>query len=398
MLLAVPLALGGGVGAVLIAHALFAAAIGACGVLLARRLAPGAAALVFGIGFCLSFPWILAVQMPLTEATSVGVLLALLALAPRALRSVGAAAAFGALVAIAWLTRPNLAVALPAFVFAGAVVLGPRRALRSAPLWTAIATFAVLQQGVSLWCKAATGFAPYAHYGVLLQTTSASEAFAYQKQYPGALAWVAAHAEQVRAVLAWNAKEVARHLFVTPDYHYVGWLAIPALVDAFRRRDEHRFERVLLAATGLALLAVVLAGYGAIDPRRLLLPACLCFWLLAASWLAHVAKRFGTHPLVAAAPALLVLAVWLTLAERGGNESLGAALVERVPAARERARGWRRVSRRRSARSSIAMRSSRRRIRGSCISRAGTRGGYCRRISTTARCWRAISTRCRSRT
>jgi hypothetical protein len=310
VLLAAPLALGGVSGA-LLAHAIFAAAIGGCGVLLARRLAPGAAALVFGIGFCLSFPWILAVQMPLTEASSVGALLALVAVAPRALRSVGVAAVFGALVAIAWLTRPNLAVALPAFVFAGAVVLGPRRALRSAPLWTAVVTFAALQQGISFWCKAVTGFAPYAHYGVLLQTTSASEAFAYQKQYPGALAWVTAHAEQVRAVLAWNAKEVMRHLFMTPDYHYVGWLAIPALVDAFRRRDERRFERLLLAATGLALLAVVLAGYGAIDPRRLLLPACLCFWLLVASWLAHVAKRFGWNALVTAAPALFALALWL---------------------------------------------------------------------------------------
>jgi hypothetical protein len=318
LLLAAPLALGGVPGA-LVAHALFAAAIGACGVLLARRLAPGAAALAFGVGFCLSFPWILAVQMPLTEATSVGALLALVALAPRALRSVPAAAAFGVLVAIAWLTRPNLAVALPAFVFAGAVVLGPRRALRSAPLWTAVVTFAVLWQGVSIWCKAATGFAPYAHYGVLLQTTSAREAFAYQKEYPGALAWITAHADQVRAVLAWNAKEVARHLFTTPDYHYVGWLAIPALVDAFRRRDEQRFERVLLAATGLALLAVTLAGYGAIDPRRLLLPACLCFWLLVASWLARVATRFGTHRLVAASPALLVIAVWLVSPSAAGT-------------------------------------------------------------------------------
>ena len=318
VLLAAPLALAGVSGA-LFAHAIFAAAIGACGVLLARRLAPGAAALVFGIGFCLSYPWILAVQMPLTEAASAGALLALVALAPRALRSVGAAAAFGALVALAWLTRPNLAVALPAFVFAGAVVLGPRRALRSAPLWTAIASFALLQQGVSWWCRAATGFAPYAHYGVLLQTTSAGEAFAFQKHYPGALAWVAAHAEQVRAVLAWNAREVLRHLFATPDYHYVGWLAIPALVDAFRRRDDHRVERLLLAATGLALLAVVLAGYGAIDPRRLLLPACLCFWLLAASWLAHLAKRFGTQPMVTTAPALLVLAVWLVSPSAAGT-------------------------------------------------------------------------------
>jgi hypothetical protein len=311
VLLAAPLALGGGVQAALLAHALFAAAIGAAGVGVARRLAPGSAALVFGIGFCLSFPWILAVQMPLTEATSIGVLLAITVWAPRALRSVPAAVGFGALCAIAWLTRPNLAVAVPAFALAGAVVLGPRGALRSVPLWSAVLSFVVLQQGVSLGYRAATGFAPYAHYGVLLQTTSASEAFAYQKQYVGAFVWLSTHGQQVRAVLDWNAREVARLLFTLPDYHYVGWFMLPALFDAYQRRDERRFERLLLALTGLALLAVVVVGYGAIDPRRLLLPAALCFWLLAASWLAHSARRFGAHPLASAAPAMLVLAIWL---------------------------------------------------------------------------------------
>jgi hypothetical protein len=125
--------------------------------------------------------------------------------------------------------------------------------------------------------------------------------------------------QQVRAVLAWNTREVARLLFTLPDYHYVGWFALPALVDAYRRRDERRFERLLLAATGLALLAIVLVGYGAIDPRRLLLPAALCFWLLAASWLAHAARRFGAHPFLTAAPALLVLAIWLLSPSAAGT-------------------------------------------------------------------------------
>jgi hypothetical protein len=319
LLLAVPLALGGGVQAVLVAHAVFAAALGAAGVWVARRIGPGAAPLVFGVGFALSFPWILAVQSPNTEAASIGALLAITAWAPRALRSRVAAVGFGALCAIAWLTRPNLAVALPAFVVAAFVVLGPRQALRSAPLWIAVGTFAALQSGVSLWCHAATGFAPYAHYGVLLQSTSASETFAFQKQYPGALAWLAANGDQARAALAWNAHEVMRLLFALPDYHYLGWFALPALADAWRRRDAHRLERLLLAATGLALLGVVLAGYGAIDPRRLLLPAALCFWLLTASWLAHAALRLGANPFVRAAPALLVLALWLLSPSASGT-------------------------------------------------------------------------------
>jgi hypothetical protein len=123
----------------------------------------------------------------------------------------------------------------------------------------------------------------------------------------------------VRAVLDWNTREVARLLFTLPDYHYVGWFALPALIDAIRRRDAHRFERLLLAATGLALLVIVLIGYGAIDPRRLLLPAALCFWLLAASWLAHAVRSFGAHPLLVAAPTLLVLAIWLLSPSAAGT-------------------------------------------------------------------------------
>lgn len=322
VLLALPLALGAGLRAVLVLHALFAAAIGAAGVLLARRLGGAAAAGAFAIGFCLSFPWLVAVQMPLTEAASVGLVLALAALAPRALAAPRAAAAFAALAAIAWLTRPNLAVAVPALAITAAAVAGPRAALRSAPPWVALAGFFAVQQAVSVWCRSATGFAPYAHYGVLLETTSAGEAFAYRREWVGALAWLGAHAEQVRAALVWNARETARLLFVLPDYHYVGWAALPALADAWRRRDESRPLRLFLAANGLALLAVVLAGYGAIDPRRLLLPAALCFWLLATGWLAHAARRALAPPLAPWAPAAIAAAAWLLSPSAAGTAGL----------------------------------------------------------------------------
>ncbi|RIK96415.1 MAG: hypothetical protein DCC71_22460, partial [Proteobacteria bacterium] len=228
------------------------------------------------------------------------------------------------LLALAWLARPNLAVALPAFALAAVAVAGPRAALRSAPLWTALLGFFALQQGVTIACRAATGLAPYAHYGVLLETTSAGEAAFYQKQYVGWLAWLAAHGEQVRAALAWNAREVARVLFVQPDFHYVGWLALPALADAWRRRDAQRFLRLGIAATGLALLAVTLAGWGAIDPRRLLVPAALCFWLLAAGWLAHAARRIPNRRAAAAAPAALVLALWALSPSAAGTARLAA--------------------------------------------------------------------------
>ncbi|MCU0667802.1 MAG: hypothetical protein MUF70_00450 [Myxococcota bacterium] len=318
-LLALPFALGAELRTVLLLHAFVAAFVGALGVFVARRLGGIGAAWAFAIGFCLSFPWIFATQTPLTEALSIGLLVALAALAERAWRDPRAAAGFALLCAVAWLARPNLAVAVPAFALGALLTRGPRGALRSAPLWIAVLGFFALQQGVSIAHRATTGFAPYAHYGVLLETTSAGEAGLYQTRFVGWIAWVGAHADPVRAALAWNAREVLRLLFVLPDYHYVGWLLAPALVDAWRRRDAQRPLRLFLAATGLALLAVVAISWGAIDPRRLLLPAALCFWLLAASWLAHAARRMPDARLAAALPALVVAAAWLLSPSAAGT-------------------------------------------------------------------------------
>ena len=312
LLLAGPLALGAGLHAVLIGHALFAAAVGAAGVWLAHRLAP-AAGLAFGIGFAWSFAWIVAVENLLTEAVSVAVLFGLVALAPAALRSKRAGAALGALLFVAWLTRPNLALVAPAFAGAAALALGPSRALRSAPLWVALVTFAALQQGFSLAVAKATGFAPYEHYKVLLETISAVDAAHYQKTYVGWRRYLDANRARVAAALAWNARELLRLLFLAPDCHYVGWLAPAALVHAFRCHDSQRFLRLLLAGTGLLLLAFVAVSWGAIDPRRLALPAVACFWLLAAGWLADTAAQLArgrARRWAGAAPALVALALF----------------------------------------------------------------------------------------
>ena len=312
LLLAGPLALGASPHALIVGHALFAAAVGASGVWLARRLAP-AAGFAYGIGFAWCFAWIAAVENLLTEPLSVAMLFALLALAPAALRSKRTGAALGGLFFVAWLTRPNLALVAPAFLLAALLVLGARRALRSAPLWIALCGFAVLQQGFSLAVSKATGYAPYQHYKVLLETTSAVDAFYYQKTYVGWLGYLQANRARVGAVLSWNARELVRLLFLAPDCHYVGWLALPALVHAWRTRDERRFLRLLVACTGLLLLAFVAVSWGAIDPRRLALPALACLWLLAAGWLADAAARLapgGAPRFAQALPALVPLALF----------------------------------------------------------------------------------------
>jgi hypothetical protein len=318
-LLALPLALGASLGTVLVLHAIGAAAIGAAGVFLARRLGGTAAAAAYAIGFCVSYPWLVVTELPLTEAASVGMLLALAASAPRALTDARWAAGFGALAAVAWLTRPNLALAVAAFAATAAIVRGPRDALASAPPWTALAVFVALQQGVSFACRAATGFPPFEHYKVLLETTGAGEAFYFQKQWVGWTAWLAAHGGAARAALAWNAAATAKLLFTQPDYHYVGWPALPALVGAWRRRDAERPLRLFLALTAIGLLAVHLVSWGAIDPRRLLVPTAFCLWLLAADWLAFAARRIPVPALAAVAPALLVAAAWLLSPSAAGT-------------------------------------------------------------------------------
>jgi hypothetical protein len=322
ILLAAPLALGASLHGVLVLHALFAAALGAAGVFVARRLDGMPAAAAYAIGFCLAYPWLFATQLPLTEAASVGMLLAIAACAPPALASARWGALFGALVAVAWLARPNLALAAPVLAATAAVVLGPRRALRSRAVWTALAVFVAIQQGITIACRAATGFPPYEHYKVLLETTGAGQAFYFQKQWIGWTAWLGAHGAEARAALGMNAVLSARLLFTLPDYHYVGWAAVPALADAFRRRDDRRPLRVFLALLALALLAVHFASWGAIDPRRLLVPSALCLWLLAAGWLAHVARRLPSPALASVAPALACLAAWALSPSAAGTAGL----------------------------------------------------------------------------
>jgi hypothetical protein len=333
ILLAAPLALGASLRAVLVLHAVFAATIGAAGVFVARRLDGRPAAAAYAIGFCLAYPWLVATQLPLTEAASAGMLLALAACAPRALANPRPAALFGALAALAWLTRPNLALAAPVFAATAAIVLGPRAALRSPALWTALGVFVAIEQGVTIACRAATGFPPYEHYKVLLETTGAGEAFYFQKQWVGWTAWLAAHGPEARAALRMNAVLSARLLFTLPDYHYVGWAAVPALVDAFRRRDDRRPLRIFLALLALALLAVHFASWGAIDPRRLLVPAALCLWLLAAGWLAHAARRLPAAALASAAPALLCLAAWGLSPSASGTAGLARRAWDELRAA-----------------------------------------------------------------
>jgi hypothetical protein len=159
------------------------------------------------------------------------------------------------------------------------------------------------------------------------------EAFSVEKQYVGWWRFVQENADRVAATLRWNAGQVLRLLFVTPDFHWVGWLLAPALVHAWRRRDPARAARLFVAALGLALLAVALASWGAVDPRRLVLPAAACFWLLAASALAEGARRLAPRAgrmagLVTWTPVAAALALWLLTPSAEGTAGVSLRALE----------------------------------------------------------------------
>lgn len=192
---------------------------------------------------------------------------------------------------------------------------GLRGGLRRASPWVGLLVFAGLWQASSALFELRTGFAPYAHYGIVLEIFGTADAMHYGYRYPGLLVFLAEHGARVLRVIAWNGGEIARTLLVRPDYHYVGWLVVPACLHAWRRRDEERVARLFLAAFSVSLLALAVVSWGAIDPRRLVLPAAACFWLLAASLLAamgHILAAGARRPAALAwGPALAVVVVWL---------------------------------------------------------------------------------------
>src|SRR5262249_43177761 len=140
LLLALPLWLGASLPTVFALHLLYASAIGGAAAFVGRR----ALSLPGSIGFAIAVAWspayVWSAHQLLTEASSIGVMLAFLAAAgpcllaredgrgpPRLLHAV----ALAVLAWVGWLTRPNLALLVPAALCAAALETSPRRALRA---------------------------------------------------------------------------------------------------------------------------------------------------------------------------------------------------------------------------------------------------------------------------
>jgi hypothetical protein len=332
LLLSLPLRLGAAIEDVQVLHALAAALVAAGVFATARRFATAPAAFAAALGFAWSFGWSSLARLVLTETLSVALVLALVALSPRALRSARAAACYGLLAFAAWLTRPNLSLVVPALALAAVGLRGLRASARSGPLWTAALVSVGAVALFSALHGAATGLAPYAHHGVLLETLGAEDARTYQREFVGPFGYFRAHAGEVGALLRWNARAILRTLFLTPGWHFVGWLALPALVRALRARGPGACERRFLAWLALCQVPPTLAVPGSVEPLRLSLFFALAGWLLAAELfdagtaaaLARVpGGRRGPAAALRAAPVALVLAAFA--ASPSASYQLGVA-------------------------------------------------------------------------
>jgi hypothetical protein len=296
-LFALPLLLGSGLAGLGLAHALWASAIGASSLLVARRMLPLAAATAFAAAVTWSPAWTYASTRLLSEASAVGVLLLLLAAAPAGLRSVRGALLLGALTLLGWLTRPNLGAFAPLFVFAACIDRGPRRALRSKPLWVYVGCFLILHSLVSLGVRWISGFPPYAHYGIMAETLSDGDLPRYQTRYVGVLSFALRHAAEIleferrNLTLAWD------YAFLSPFYLHVGWLAIPGIAYGLVRGGGDFFPRRLVAVATIGFAATGLLTSWGFAPSRYLLPAAVCAWLAAIVFLHDAAgwawRRFG---------------------------------------------------------------------------------------------------------
>lgn len=317
MLAAVPLALGASVGTVIALHAVFASVLAGALVAVARRFLREPAAIGAAILLCWSPAWIVLSAHVWNEVTAVAGFLAVLASAGGAARSLPRALRCSAATAFAWLCRPNLLALALAVVVAAASTLGPRRALRSRPLWAYAAGTAALVGAISLAYTAATGEAPYSRYAVMTEMLTIHDASFYAKEYVGAWAYIDTHAGHITLRMGQQLRELAHTLFLQRDYHGLGWLALVGVPFALwsRRRGAVERRSVALATLGFAVVAV--ATFTDFDRNRYplfpALGAALCGGAALEALAEHGAARLTSRRWVAvcrASPLLVALAVF----------------------------------------------------------------------------------------
>jgi hypothetical protein len=293
LLLAIPISLGASLHALGILHQAWAALIVGALVLVARRSMSLAAAVACAATFAWSTGWLVVSQVLVTEVSAVGALLLVIVTARGASRSLPGALVAAGVAVLAWLTRPNLGLVVPAVWLAGASTLGPRAALRSRPLWLYALASAAAYAGIVVAHRAATGVAPYAQYDVLTRSLSFHDFAAYETLAPGTLEFVRGHWAGVRSAWAEQLRGLATVLFTPGFFPPVGWLAVPALAHALRSPRPGAFEQRVAALAGVVLLLPLLVLYAPSDPRRYPIPSVVALWIAELGLLDDLRRVLG---------------------------------------------------------------------------------------------------------
>lgn len=266
-LLSLGLATGATLPTLFLAHALFAALVAVGMYLVGRRFmhpGPAAAATLLIV---LTPTWALVRASLLSEMTAMAAYLLVVATARNAVRSwAGALLCAGATI-LAWLSRPNLApLGLAVLVAAGWNLRRPGAFLRSPLVVYALALFAGMRI-VSWGFTSQTGFAPYEAYGSF-ENFPAARALRYGNEYVGMPAFVQANLSSIFAACASHLRRLLSLLFLSPLFHWVGWLGLIGTASVLRAPSRATIEERMLVLSALGFGAIIVLTYPAFDPFR----------------------------------------------------------------------------------------------------------------------------------
>ena len=259
VLIAIALAFGATIPMVFVLHAAWASIIAGLVFITARRFMRPLAAAGAALLLVASPAWILLSAAPMTEITAMAAYLLVLATARGTLRSVPAAFLCAGATILAWMTRPNLGAVAPAVTLAAIWEMGRHRGIRRASIWAYATGFALFYLAIRVSVSAATGYAPYAGYGIVAESLKPHSYWDYENEYVSLLALAVKHPAEVLTMMAEQARRLHGALFLSPTFNYVGWLLPPALLYALWGRREGSLEYRInaLCAAGFGLIVVV---------------------------------------------------------------------------------------------------------------------------------------------
>lgn len=319
VLLAAPLGLGASLEQTLLVHVALGCLLAGAVVLVACRHTRLPAALGTGLLVGLSAPWVILSANPFTEMTGVLAFLLVLCSARGVLRSIPLALVCSAATCVGWTARPLVFGMAVSIVVAAVWELGPRRAVRHAPLAAYVLGVAVLMVAIVISVEQITGLAPYAAFGGNLQMLDIRDEMRFGHEYPGSWRFVSTHLGRIVHQITANSVLYVRSLLLDPMWNYTGWMLVPALLHALTRRPRGSYEYRILAFSAVGMPLVLLVTYAMFSPVRFpmftAIPTAFCGMMMIDD-LAHERSR-ASGRIARFARSALPLALAITMVSCG---------------------------------------------------------------------------------